>query len=359
MQSATGEGGISLLSIANVLLRRMRFIIFFTLVLATIAVLMTLFSSVTFVATSRFTPETAQVGISRLSSLASQFGIDAGASGGGESLQFYAELLNSPELLRDVVVTEYVVDDGERGRRGGTLIELLEIEGETPSVRLRRAVDDLRERTSVGSNYQANLISVEIRAPWPELAVAVNRRMLQLVNRFNLERRQSRAGAEREFVEGRLEQAQQELRAAEERYINFVQANRRYDASPELTFEANRLQQEVSAQEEVILSLQQAFEKAKIEEVRNTPVVTVVDDPQASVRPDGTNLILNVLVALVFGLMVGSAMALILEYLERERREEPEEYAEFRRLRKRVVASMLPRRLADRITRRPRGSGTD
>jgi len=89
--------------------------------------------------------------------------------------------------------------------------------------------------------------------------------------------RQSQAAAERGFTEERMAEAQEELRAAENELQRFLQNNRQFQNSPELVFQHDRLQRRVAMRQQVYTSLVQSYEQARIDEVPNTPVITVVE----------------------------------------------------------------------------------
>jgi uncharacterized protein involved in exopolysaccharide biosynthesis len=166
-------------------------------------------------------------------------------------------------------------------------------------------------------------------APHPGLAEQINRRLLDLAQQFNVERRQTTAGAEREFVEGRLEAALAELSASEADLERFLEENRRYQESPQLTFRHGTLMRRVALRQQVYTSLAEAYEQARIDEARNTPLFTVVDSPEGSESRRRPNLLILVPIAFIAGLFLATFVTLLLEGLARQRRENPGEYAEF------------------------------
>src|SRR5690606_19548061 len=150
------------------------------------------------------------------------------------------------------------------------------------------------------------------------LAEHINRRIRADLNDFTLDKRQTQAEQERVFIEGRLEVARAELEAAEKELASFYEANRSYQNSPRLAFEAGRLERRVQIRQEVYRTLAQAYEEARIQEVRNTPVLTIVDPPEGSALPAIRLRLLAMLVLPVSALIV-VAFVLVLEYLRQER----------------------------------------
>lgn len=343
---------VSVVRVVNILLRRRRQIGLVILALAALGAAGTLVLGDRYTAMSSFKPQVRQQNLNQFAGVAAQFGLDIGAAAmGGESVSFYAQLLQSREIMEGTVLHSYrfPTETGGADTLEGNLVELYDAEGDDPVERLLEAVERLRESVRVDAALDAGVIALETSAPWPGLAEQINRRLLNLMHRFDLEKRQSQAGAEREFVQERMQQAREDLLAAEAELQRFLENNRGYENSPPLNFEATRLRNEVDLQRQIYTTLAQAYEQARIEEVRNTPVITVIDNPEGSARDDGPSVVLNTLLGLVGGLFVGIGLALTMEYIERQRRERPGEYAEFDTLRAETLAALTPRRVWARV----------
>lgn len=331
---------LSLVSVANVILRRWRLLATIPFVVVVAAVLIVLLRPATYTARSRFLPQTNQpLQLGQVQSLAAQFGLPLGVgSSGGESPDFYVELVQSDDLLREAVRTEYRFPKrpNSADSLAGTLLELYDIQAGRPEERERRAIDRLREDISVGTGLRTNVVTLVTQARWPGLAVQLNQHLLELINRFNLERRQSRAAAERRFVEGRLDSARLELASAEGGLERFLAANRRLD-SPDLQFQQARLQRQVDLRQQLYTSLATSYEQARIEEVRNTPVITLVDTPWEA-WPVRRHLIRTGVIGAVMGGLLALFVTFAAEYLAREQERDPRTYGDFRRL----LRSLLP-----------------
>lgn len=342
---------ISLVAFTNVLLRRRWSLIVPVAVCLGVAVVLTVtMHRGEYVAESRFMLESSSDVQLRLGGLAERFGIPLSEPPGEESLTFYTELLASRELLREAATSTYRFATMPVGRDTieGSLIEIYGIEAETAQNRIRAAMGMLRESIRTEEQLAAGMLRVETIAPWPDLAVQLNRRLLDLINEFNAERRRTRARAQREFVATQLDTARAELRGAEGKLERFLQQNRRYDDSPQLMFEVRRLQREVGLRQQIYTSLATTYEQARVEEVRNTPVITIVESPERSARPARGNLALNGVLGLILGGLFGTTLALLREHVDRQRRRHPEHFLEFQRLRRIALSDVSPRRLLKR-----------
>jgi capsule polysaccharide export protein KpsE/RkpR len=86
--------------------------------------------------------------------------------------------------------------------------------------------------------------------------------------------------------------------------------------------------------QEVYTNLMQALEQSKIEEVRNTPVITMVEEPIIPAEADSRYIVLKVLLALILGSLVSIATAFAQDFLGSNAALEPvqrERLAELRR----------------------------
>ena len=90
-----------------------------------------------------------------------------------------------------------------------------------------------------------------------------------------------------------------------------------------------------------------------MEEVRDTPVITVLERPEAPVFPDPRGLLRNGAIALVFGTVLGIFFAFAGEYLRRLGEDAPGDYAQFAHLRRESFRDVTrPWRAAARLVRR-------
>ncbi|MGD2071011.1 MAG: hypothetical protein PVI57_20245 [Gemmatimonadota bacterium] len=265
----------------------------------------------------------------RLTGLAQQFGLNVGGAPSTESLAFYSELLTSPTLLGEAVASPYRLGSGA-DERVTTYVDVVDPEAQGEEGRRRAAIRHLRDHVTVRQNDQAGLLELDVLADDADLAVQVNRRMLDLVNEFNVTRRQSQMRAEREFVEQRLEEYRRSLEDAERDLEEFIDNNRSYQNAPHLATQAARLERRVQLQQQMFTSLSQSYEEARIEEVRNTPVITVVEPPGDWVGRRGPSLLRSGFLGLVFGLVVGVVWAFLAQYWSREVEGNPAAYERLR-----------------------------
>jgi len=345
---------ISALRVVNVLLRHRRTVVAIPVAAALLAVLVALVLPRSYRSIASLTPQADEAQLSELAGLASQFGIPLPVTSTAESPQFYAELLRTRTLLSETAATRYsFLPDGAERPIEGDLLEILGIDAETRDAAIELAVEELEEDlVGVWTDPETGVVEFSVTTRWADLSHQVAVRMLELVNRFNVETRNSQAAAEREFTEGQLAEAETALRVAEDSLEAFLQRNRRYENSPELRFQLERLQRRVDLRQQVYASLAQSYEQARIDAVRDVPVITVVERPSRPAQPEPRGLVWRALLGLFLGGVVAVSWAFGREILAASRETDPDDYAEFARLKR--DASEDLRRLWLRV-RRPFG----
>jgi uncharacterized protein involved in exopolysaccharide biosynthesis len=314
-------------SYATLLLRRRRLIVGTGMAAALVAGVVSLLTPREHEAKASFvSQESSAVPQGTLGQLASQFGLPLRLSS-APSPQFYADLLVSRTVLRDVLLTEYAVPGPPPFR--GDLLAYFRIREEIPSERLSRGLRRLRRAMDVTVASKTGVVEFSVRTKDPDLSVRVANRLLELVNDYNLRRRQTQAREEREFVEGRLAEVRLELAQAEDSLARFSKENRRISDSPELQIEQERLRRQVMLRQQLYLSLAQSFDAAKLEEVRGTPLIMVIDQPDVLVQRLPRRTLLKVAIALVLGALLVAGFTLVTAFVRSAGGREVNGYQEF------------------------------
>ncbi len=335
-----GGSEISLIRLINIVLAYRSLVVAGAVLLFLAVVVVTLVLPRTYTVTSSFTPQSERLA-SNLAGIAAQFGVPLPATDAGASPDFYIELLDSRRILGETIKTRYTFPS-DTGKVSGTLVEVFEIEGETEGERDEMALRRLRGMISTELDRPSGVVTFEVETHDPELSALISRRLLDLLNRFNLETRQSQAAAERKFTEVRLSEAKGELLEMENALQAFLEVNRDLGTSPLLRFRQERLEREVSIRQAVVSALAQSYEQARIDEVRDIPVITIVEEPEAPALPDSRMLLLRGILALVAGALLGSLLAFFMAFVRASRTDTADEIAEFRQL-KRATARDIRR----------------
>jgi uncharacterized protein involved in exopolysaccharide biosynthesis len=247
----------------------------------------------TWTATTSFVPEQA-LGSNNASLLGAIGGLGSllGDAGGvsalsklkdGPSTEFFADVLTSTELLTATLQTPFPDPDAPSAAR--PLLELIDVTGPTPERRFGNGLRKFKRRVLVVISRKSSIVNLSVTLGDPRLSAAVANRMLQLLERFNLERRQRASTEQRRFAEHRLSTARVELDSMERLKQSFLEANRNYYESPRLLALYEQLDRSVRVKEGILIGLTKTYEESRVAEVRDTPLLTVVDRATAPDRP--------------------------------------------------------------------------
>lgn len=284
---------------------------------------------------SRYTARTTVIAENRsaqrlpagLAGLAGQLGLNLDL-GGAQSPKLYAEVVRSQGLLSALLRDSF--PDAREPHQPTPLIVLLGIKGKTPADSIAHGVKWLQKRVDAQVEQQTNIVTITVTLRDPELAARVAQGIVAHLNAFNTEQRQSQARERRRFVEARLTDARSALGDAENTLRGFYERNRNWQQSFGLTFEEGRLRREVDTRQEIILTLTREYETSRIEEVNDTPVLTVIDPAVAPRERSFPRLGLFGGIALVLALLLGGVGALVSEALDRARLADPARHGAMR-----------------------------
>lgn len=287
-------------------------------------------SSASFVANSSGSSKVQSASASSpISGLLSQFG---GSIGGdpSESPNFYLELLYSRELLTRLLDSKFPDPRTANPRDSAKLVDLLRLRSKDPARRMELGVKAMTSAIKGGLDPKTNLVWFSADAEYPALSSQISNRVIALVSSFNRETRVSRAKSKRVFLETRLDSAKMELRQAEENLRFFYEQNRGFINAPSLKADEARLKRIADVQSDLFLNLQGQLEVARIDEINDAALITVIDTavvPRKAQWPRyGVATISGLSLGLLIGLMAAGCAAVLQDW----RRRNPEDWEEFR-----------------------------
>jgi uncharacterized protein involved in exopolysaccharide biosynthesis len=228
-----------------------------------------------------------------LSDLAALAGISVG--GEGSLAKLYPTIMKSESVLRNVILAEYQTMEH---KTPVSLIKFWEIEEETPELDYEHALKALRDALEVSLDTKTSIVTVAIETREPQLSADIVNKVLQELDGFIRTQRTTSASEQRKWIEGRLGQVKDDLERSENTLKEFRQKNRRITDSPNLLLEQGRLQREVEINSTLYTELKKQFEIAKIEEIKNIPIINVMDPGKPAARKANPKRMM--IVAMVF-----------------------------------------------------------
>lgn len=321
------EDDISLFAIATTLLHRWRMIIAFMLAGGSLALATVVTNPALYKASASFLPRNTDNSTSQLAGLAGQLGLTLPSGNPTLSPDFYVTLLTSRVVLLPIARDTFAVS--EKGIRRQSFYEIFGIKQDNRAVADEQAITTLRHLISVSIVKSTGVVEFSATTKWPSVSLAIVSKLLAGINHYNGRALQSQASAERKFVEGRLQIATDQLRNSENRLQEFLTTNRQWAGSTDLTFTRERLQRDVNLKQQIYTSLAQAFEEAKIREVRDMPVISVFEVPWVPAVAEPRGRLRRSMLGVMIGALIGVLTTLVLGAIARRREQGKTDIIEF------------------------------
>lgn len=321
------DGDISMFVLGSTLLRHRWRIARWVLIGGAVATVSIINKSPLYRASASFAPQGNDPARSGLASLAGQFGVAVPGGGQGLSADYYAKLLKSRALLRRIAADTFAVE--EMGGKRVAFLDLFEIKSPTSIEREDQGVLILNQIVGTSVSKTTGIIEFSAATKWRSVSLSIVNGLITGVNDFNQRTRQAQAAAERRFVEGRLEVASKDLREAEGRLDQFYKSNRQFSLSPDLVTQKDRLQRDVEQRQQVFNTLSQSYEETRLREVRDTPVITVIESPSVPALPEPRGRTKVGLLGIMVGGFIGVFLVLMSDMMARRRAAGDTEATEF------------------------------
>lgn len=281
-------------------------------------------------ATASFMPQSGDNSdLSALMGIAGQFGLPMRASGSAPSPELYAALVTSPVVL-DPIARQLYPRDTVAGTAPESLAVLFRIRKKAPRRRQELVIKKLQKYVAASVNRRTQVIGLRVRTRWPAVSQQIAEDILEELNTFNLEKRQSQARAEREFAAKRAVEARVQLITAENAARDFAMRNRAVNESPALRLEVERLDREVNLRQQLLQQVEQSLESSRMREVQDTPVITIFQEPLVLSVPDPRGRIKWTILGAILGLLTAGIVIPVRAFLRSSRDGNNDEAARFR-----------------------------
>tara|TARA_Y100000817_G_scaffold61663_1_gene46263 strand:+ start:2598 stop:3683 length:1086 start_codon:yes stop_codon:yes gene_type:complete len=267
-------------------------------------------------------------GVSQAVGLAAQFGINIPTSQ-SEPKWTYPEIMKSRTVAREVLKRKF---DSNKFGKNKTLLQILTYGNQKPEVGIDtleiKAVDNFLQIISISEDIVTGILTLSVKSSEPKLAADINRVIIEELDSHQSRYNKAKISETRTFIEERIIDTEKELMMAEENLKVFRDRNRRIENSPALQLEQQRLSREVSVLTGVYTTLKQQLETTKIEEVKVSDYVIILDPPETPLIRSEPNRKRMVIIAGIFGIGLGVLLAFFREYSENRNKEEKDKMDE-------------------------------
>ena len=264
--------------------------------------------------------------ISGLQGLASTMGMDMGGS--PDNAFYIPDIVNSRHLKKAVIQNKWKT---EKYNVEVSLIEYWEINSKTdsffsnifksskeinPEIKyMEDAIDKLSDQILI-LEEESGLIVVSVLMEESNLAANVANYIAEYIKMYVSEVMLVHSSRHRAFIEERLSNSKEELSFSEEELTAFRSKHPIAMDTPELQLQRGRLIRNVEVNQQVYITLREQYEVARIDELKEIPVLNILDRAEPTSSPAKPNKILIVLLTFISAIFIASSYIIILKELK-------------------------------------------
>jgi len=335
------EDTISLIDIMLVLAHHLKVIIIIPTILCTLTIINVLFFVMPVYTSTSKIMSSSGGGESQVAGIAAQFGLNIPTSS-SEPKWVYPEIIKSRTLARSILKRKF--DTNKFGSQKN-LLHILTY-GDDDQVGLDtleiKAVNKFLKMINLSENARTGILTLSINASEPSLAAEINQVLIEELDAHQRKYNKTKTSNAKQFIEERIIDIEKQLMAAEEDLKVFIDRNRRIENSPALQLEKQRLSREVAVLTGVFTTLKQQLETTKIEEVKESDYVVVLDLPEIPLARSSPDRKRNVILSGIFGLGLGIVLAFIWEYATNRDKEEKDKLSVLKSLIIKNISELIP-----------------
>jgi len=181
------------------------------------------------------------------------------------------------------------------------------------SISNEKAIKKFQNHIAVSDDKISGLITISTTFQDPKISAEIANFIGSEVEKYIQKENSAQSKKEKLFISDRLLIVKNELEMSEVELKDFKERNRGYEESPELFMLYSQFFREVEAKKEVYLTLQQQLELARIEEVKKSPILHILDLAVPPIKKSQPNRKLILIISAIIG-MVSSSLIIIFRY---------------------------------------------
>ncbi len=273
-EASSAVSSIDLTEALAVIWNRRKFIAIVVGMATIVSIIISLLLPPYYKSTATILPETQSSKLSSLgglSDLAALAGVNVGSE--GSLIKLYPTIVKSEAVLKDVIYARYKTD---QVADSVNLIQYWQVEEKKPGGAYEEALKALREGLDVAMDLKTSVLTLSLESKEPRLSADIVNNVVDGLDKFILTKRTTSASEQRKFIEGRLVEVKEDLTKSEDALKNFRERNVQVRAA-QLQLDQGRLERDVQINNTLFIELKKQYELAKIEEVKNMPVINILD----------------------------------------------------------------------------------
>jgi uncharacterized protein involved in exopolysaccharide biosynthesis len=234
--------------------------------------------------------------LSQLSGLAALAGVRVGELAATE---IYQNLLQSESVMGPVITGKYLT---KKYPYSVDLVQYfkVQLEDPNPEIQKRKRFLELMESLTKGLitievDRSTKILTVKAKMPEGQLSADVVNKLVESLDVYIRTKRRSYAGEQRYYLEKRVVQIKDTLSSCENKLKDFKERNKMITQSPILLLEQGRLMRNIEIQQNVYVELTKQLELAKIDEIKDSPILNIKEtalNPVFKAGPKRVNMLI-------------------------------------------------------------------
>ncbi len=221
----------------------------------------------------------------------------------GEEL-IYPDIVLSRRILEPLLTKKFLTNQSKDSMM---LIELLDYEFDKEEENwyeetLQEALKEMQKSIlEVSVDKRTSLVTISANIPYDsKIASDVTNYLAAQLGYYSREVKNTQANEQYIFLEKRNTEIENDLKISEEKLKRFEEHNRTILSSPTLLLEELRLKRAVELNQAVFIELRKQLEFVKLEIIKDTPILNVLDIAIAPAKKDKPKRIIITLIAMIF-----------------------------------------------------------
>jgi uncharacterized protein involved in exopolysaccharide biosynthesis len=246
--------------------------------------------------------------LSQLSGLAALAGVRVGEV---SATEIYQNLLQSESVTGTVIYSRYLTKEYPDSVN---LIQYFKVQLEDPNPEIQKrkrflAVNELLTKVFISTDIDriTKILTIKVTMPEAQLSADVVNKIVESLDLYIRTKRKSYAGEQRYYLEKRVEQIKDSLSICENKLRDFREQNRMVIQSPNLLLEQERLLRNIQIQQNVYIELTKQLELAKIDEIKDAPILNIKENAQNPIKKAGPKRMPMLILTLIFSVLASGS----------------------------------------------------
>jgi uncharacterized protein involved in exopolysaccharide biosynthesis len=264
----------------------------------------TFFADSKYLSTSKIVSNNSNT-LSQAAGIAARFGIPIPSISQQDQKWVYPEVIRSRTLAKSILKRKF---KSKKFKSEKSLLNILMTQKEFSLLDEKSleiiAVNKFLKMINISEDIKTAILTLGVISNEPLLSAEINRVIIEELDLHQQRFNKDKMSKAKLFIEERIYSVEKELIMAEESLKVFMDRNRRIENSPALQLERQRLEREVTVLIGVFTTLKQQLETTKIEEVKKSSYILILDPPEIPLVRSSPQKKLMVVLGFIFGFTI-------------------------------------------------------